>query len=544
MKKLHIISVFLFFTIAIGMMAVATYAVENIDPDNDDSQFAYGENVGWLNFEPGGDGGDGAEVTNSAVTGRAWFENVGWVNLSPTYGGVLNDGNGNLSGYAWGENVGWINFGPILSGGVFINTDGTFDGWAWGENIGWIHFQNQAVPYVVKTAWTGLDNQPPVAQCLAVTVSADINCTANAFIDNGSYDPDNDPITMSQVPAGPYPLGATEVMLTVMDDKGASGMCSATVTVEDNEPPVITCPANVTLECPADTSAAANGSATATDNCGAVTITSSDSSAPGCGNTEVITRTWTATDGPGNTTSCEQIITVVDTTEPTITSAAATPDYVAINGTVVISAVVSDTCSNSTSAEYSIDGGATWTDTGIDLNSGAVSRIISVKVRAKDECGNVSSTTIDFFLPVYDPSAGFITGGGWINSPAGAYKPDTGLTGKANFGFVSKYKKGATTPTGSTEFVFHAAGMNFHSSVYQWLVVTGSNYARYKGEGAINGAGSYKFMIWAGDGAPDTFRIKLYTESAEVETIVYDNGFDQAIGGGSIVIHTGGGGNK
>ncbi|MDY6950446.1 MAG: hypothetical protein SWE60_02960, partial [Thermodesulfobacteriota bacterium] len=35
---------------------------ENIDPDNDDSQYAWGENVGWINLEPEGDGGPGVEV--------------------------------------------------------------------------------------------------------------------------------------------------------------------------------------------------------------------------------------------------------------------------------------------------------------------------------------------------------------------------------------------------------------------------------------------------------------------------------------------------
>lgn len=51
-------------------------------------------------------------------------------------------------------------------------------------------------------------------------------------------------------------------------------------------------------------------------------------------------------------------------------------------------------------------------------------------------------------------------------------------------------------------------------------------------------AGDYKFRIWAGDDDPDTFRIKIWTEDdAGVETVVYDNGFDQALGGGSIVVH-------
>jgi hypothetical protein len=46
-------------------------------------------------------------------------------------------------------------------------------------------------------------------------------------------------------------------------------------------------------------------------------------------------------------------------------------------------------------------------------------------------------------------------------------------------------------------------------------------------------------MLWAEDGEPDTFRIKIWEEdSLGIETVIYDNGFDQAIGGGSIVIHT------
>ena len=74
-------------------------------------------------------------------------------------------------------------------------------------------------------------------------------------------------------------------------------------------------------------------------------------------------------------------------------------------------------------------------------------------------------------------------------------------------------------------------------------MVTGSDYARYKGSGTINGEGDYKFMLWAGDGTgengADTFRIKIwYEDDAENEDVVYDNEFDQAIGGGNIKLHT------
>jgi PKD repeat protein len=158
--------------------------------------------------------------------------------------------------------------------------------------------------------------------------------------------------------------------------------------------------------------------------------------------------------------------------------------------------------------------------------------------------GYVDSEEACTIAVIYDPSAGFVTGGGWIDSPEGAYVPDPTLVGKATFGFVSKYKKGATVPTGNTEFQFKTADLNFHSSSYDWLVVTGSDYARFKGSGTINGEGEYKFMLWAGDGTgtngADTFRINIWEEDEETaaETVIYDNGSNQEVGGGSIVVHT------
>ena len=122
----------------------------NIDPDFDDSRYAYGENVGWINLEPSL--GAGVTVTDTGLEGYAWGENIGWINLSPAnYGGVINDGAGNLSGYAWGENVGWINFAPTTSGVTIDPATGVFSGYAWGENIGWINFAS--VTGGVKTAW-------------------------------------------------------------------------------------------------------------------------------------------------------------------------------------------------------------------------------------------------------------------------------------------------------------------------------------------------------------------------------------------------------
>ena len=124
-------------------------SAENIDPDDDGTQYAYGENIGWLNFEP--TQGGGVTVSDTELTGYVWAENIGWINLNPTNGGVVNDGNGNLSGYAWAENVGWINFAPTGSGVTIDPATGIFSGYAWGENVGWINFAPSSGG--VKTAW-------------------------------------------------------------------------------------------------------------------------------------------------------------------------------------------------------------------------------------------------------------------------------------------------------------------------------------------------------------------------------------------------------
>lgn len=83
-----------------------------------------------------------------------------------------------------------------------------------------------------------VSNLYPVARCRDLVVDA-TNGFAYASVDNGSFDPDGDPIMLSQSPAGPYPIGSNFVTLTVTDSKGASSQCLDAVIVRDPTPPSI-----------------------------------------------------------------------------------------------------------------------------------------------------------------------------------------------------------------------------------------------------------------------------------------------------------------
>jgi Bacterial Ig domain len=178
---------------------------------------------------------------------------------------------------------------------------------------------------------------------------------------------------------------------------------------------------------------------------------------------------------------------------------------------------------------------------------------ISMYVR-DDDTGQ--SETLATMVTVFDPNGGFVTGGGWIMSPVAACQLTPACvaqTGKANFGFVSKYRRGSNTPEGQTEFQFKAGDLNFHSTTYDYgsLIVQGYK-AQYKGTGTINGVPGYTFVLTAYDaqapggvatGGVDRFRMKIKYGNL----VVYDNRMGapddvdtadpMAISGGSIVIH-------
>ena len=182
---------------------------ENIDPSNDNSQFAWGENVGWLNAEPNNCSGCGVQVGTTRLSGWMYGENIGWVNMScqnrsacagaPGDWGVRKSATGVLTGFAWAENVGWVsfscqnNFGPACAGspagpwGVTVTpATGVFAGQAWGENIGWVYFNDASpVAYKVQTL-TDVDGDGVLADvdnCPLVANPGQANADGDAWGD-------------------------------------------------------------------------------------------------------------------------------------------------------------------------------------------------------------------------------------------------------------------------------------------------------------------------------------------------------------------------
>lgn len=271
----------------------------------------------------------------------------------------------------------------------------------------------------------------------------------------------------------------------------------------------------------------------------------------------------TVTDGKGGSHTAGTSVTISNAA-PTVTSISLGADPVPVNTSTSLSAAFSDQgtadthtasinwgASSSSGSVAEANGSGTVAGTHTYTAAGVYT--VQVSVTDKDGASGIRSSTLDIpaYVVVYDPSAGIVSGGGWIDSPERAcrFNACTDQTiGKATFGFVSRYKQGATTPSGNTEFQFKAGGLTFKSTTYQWLVVAGAR-AQCKGEGTINGTGSYGSLLTAidgqisGGGGTDKFRIKIWDKASG--NAAYDNQMGQgedsdaatSLGGGSIVIH-------
>jgi len=408
------------------------------------------------------------------------------------------------------------------------------------------------------------DTEAPVVNCSADIVAANDPGTCGAVVNYTVSSSDNCPGQTIQQTAGlasgsVFPTGTTTNTFVVTDASGNTATCSFTVTVNDTEAPVVNCSADiVAANDPGVCGAAVIYNVTSSDNCtGQILVQTAGLASGSVFPTGTTTNTFVVTDASGNTANCSFTVTVNNTIpEVTLVTGPSTP--IALGDPLSITVNHND--NNVSNAK--ID----WDDQTPVVNvanpsfgSFSVSHnyttpgVYTVSVTLTDACGKVSASYLYQYVVIYDPNGGFVTGGGWFWSEACAFKDGAGITGKANFGFVAKYKNGSTVPDGDTEFQFKAGNINFHSSLYDdmRLVISGAK-ASYKGIGNIKGSDHvFGFLVSAidgnvtGGGGFDKFRIKIWDKD-NGNHVVYDNNCSEtdensdpatAIGGGSIVIH-------
>lgn len=357
---------------------------------------------------------------------------------------------------------------------------------------------------------------------------------------------------------GAHGLGARAVTCSYTDDGGLTATSSVTYTVVDTGLPTLsgapTTSPNAAGWYRGDVTIHWTAEDTGTGIDPATVPVDETISTEGTGQT----RTASVADLAGNTATATSAPAVnIDRTAPSVGTPSFSLNPKATTQSTTLSAAVSDNLSGVVGGEYFLEsdpgaGNGTPLTLGADratlthvFGTNLAPGVYTVGVRSVDAAGNWSATATEL-LVVYDPNGGFVTGGGHIASPAGAWAADPSASGRATFGFVSKYQKGAATPTGNTEFQFNAGGLNFSSTSYEWLVISGAR-AQYKGNGTVNGVAGYKFLLTATDGAvnggggADKFRIKITKDG----TVVYDNLLGaaddatnaQVLTGGSIVIH-------
>ena len=427
-------------------LAGARALAENIDPDNDNSQFAWGENIGWVNAESGGDGGPGVQVEDDGLSGYMWGENIGWISLhclneascgTVDYG-VLNDGAGNLSGLAWGENIGWVNFSPATGGRVTIDpSTGEFSGRAWSENTGWISFRNTtgSVTYGVTTSW---DPGPLVTDIdgdgIVDALDTDEATFSNQFSDVGLGGSTTGIITargdqVLSITEGSNPAG---VRIAAAPTGGAAhatiSACggTATLTVSPGDEVVVTC-SSVTITVISGDGVAVQftvGDEPATMDIGAgnsVTFDPTDNTvtAPATNVDTLVV----LVDGrefavpPGQTT-------VVDTNAPTIEDVSASPNVlwppnhkmvpaqVAISVTddldpvptcqivsVTSNESVDGTGSGDKTPDWEFSPGSLRLDLRAERAGGGTGRVYTLTIECTDGSGNTAMATVDVTVP-------------------------------------------------------------------------------------------------------------------------------------------------
>lgn len=230
-----------------------------------------------------------------------------------------------------------------------------------------------------------LENRAPDAVCENASECNDPGLCAAAIsgLGAGSFDPDGDPLSITQSPAGPYAVGQ-HVVSVIVSDGSLQDTCTSNVEVLDCEPPDLTCPDNFQLQCTGNGSAPVTPpDATVVDNC------SASVQAPGPAVMPLGTSllSYTASDPAGNAASCVTAVTVVDTIAPDLSCPDSSTAECTGNRQAVVDPGLAQTADICTDVTVNVPGPGSY-----PLGS------TTVFYTASDESGNRASCTTNVIV--------------------------------------------------------------------------------------------------------------------------------------------------
>lgn len=273
-----------------------------------------------------------------------------------------------------------------------------------------------------------------------------------------------------------FPIGTTVETFLVDDGLGNQSSCSFDIVVADNEAPVISAPANITVNNDAGICGAVvtYTAPVGTDNCtGATTALTSGIGSGGTFPVGTTTETYTVTDGSGNTASASFTVTVNDIEAPVI---APVSNITVSNDPGMCSAVVTYTAPVGTD---NCSGATTTLTSGIGSGGTFPLGTTTETYTVTDGAGNSSSTS--FTVTVTDNEAPVLTCPGTItvNNDSGmcsavvTYTPPAGTDNcsGATTVLLSGIGSGGTFPVGTSIETYQSTDLAGNTSTCQFNVV-------------------------------------------------------------------------
>jgi regulation of enolase protein 1 (concanavalin A-like superfamily) len=384
--------------------------------------------------------GENAPLTGSGIANvqgaNAVFNNNagGDISIKQTaVNGVQNDANSTFNNNACAtlaifDNLN--NAGTFTNSGLFtVNTTQAHTNTALTNNGIISYPQGNPIPNVTNNeiivAPTTANDCGPVSPAFGLGNSVDLTIVG-IFTDEAATMSAGTYVTATNTftPTATLAEGTYSLFVKIQDGNGGcTRIVPWTLTVQDNTPPSITCPATQTIVLGANCTATLpdyTGLATTGDNCGVQGVTQSPAigaTVSGAGN---MTVTLTVTDVNGNSTACTFTVTKVDNTPPTVQCFNQTLSFngestLLLNADDLVDA--DDSCSETT---------ITLSPTAISCEQ--VGQVVPVTITVTDVNGNPATCTSNITV-----------GGlpcGWSQNPDGvgctdgnniAYNPATGV---------------------------------------------------------------------------------------------------------------------